>query len=134
MKWQCSVVILYSCFRVLQLMQWPRWACLTQALQGPIAGTTTVPRPPMSVVSEAMLMQVSMAGDMATWLVAHSQMHPNFSELPVMYDMTMGGFEDPTTRNTAGRFEEHILHLQVCSNTSSVRKPQATPSQAEIGC
>lgn len=59
-------------------------------------------------------MQVSMAGDMATWLVAHSQMHPDFSELPVMYDMTMGGFEDPTTRNTASRFEGLILQLQVC--------------------
>ena len=54
-----------------------------------------------------------MAGDMATWLVAHSQMHPDFSELPVMYDMNMGGFEDPTTRNTASRFEGLILQLQV---------------------
>lgn len=55
-----------------------------------------------------------MAGDMATWLVAHSQMHPAFSDLPVMYDMSMGGFEDPTTRNTASRFEALILQLQVC--------------------
>lgn len=60
-----------------------------------------------------LLMQVSMAGDMATWLVTHSQMHPAFSDSPVMYDMNMGGYEDPTTRNTAGRFEALILELQV---------------------
>lgn len=54
-----------------------------------------------------------MAGDMATWLVAHSQMHPDFNVLPVMYDMSMGGYEDPTTRNTASRFEGLILKLQV---------------------
>lgn len=59
-------------------------------------------------------MQVSMAGDMATWLVTHSQMHPAFSDSPVMYDMNMGGYRDPTTRNTAGRFEGLILELQVC--------------------
>ena len=84
------------------------------ALQAPIAGTSSVSSPPVGVVSKATLLQVSMAGDMATWLVAHSQMHPDFSDLPVMYDMTMGGFEDPTTRNTASRFEGLILQLQVC--------------------
>ena len=110
-------------------MQWPRWPCLAQDMQGPIAGTSTVSRPPVSVVCEAMVMQVSMAGDMATWLVAHSQMHPNFSELPVMYDMTMGGFEDPTTRNTASRFEGLILQLQVCC---TVHKPAASTTRQ--GC
>ncbi|KAL3137049.1 hypothetical protein ABBQ32_006634 [Trebouxia sp. C0010 RCD-2024] len=59
--------------------------------------------------------EVSMAGDMATWLVTHSQMHPAFSDSPVMYDMNMGGYEDPTTRNTAGRFEALILELQVAA-------------------
>lgn len=75
-------------------------------------------------------MQVSMAGDMATWLVAHSQMHPSFSELPVMYDMTMGGFEDPTTRNTASRFEGLILQLQVCC---TVHKRAASVDTSSIG-
>lgn len=85
------------------------------SLAGPrCTGTITVPK--LSCVHDMLNMpvQVSMAGDMATWLVAHSQMHPAFSDLPVMYDMSMGGFEDPTTRNTASRFEALILQLQVC--------------------
>ena len=67
------------------------------------------------------LLQVSMAGDMATWLVAHSQMHPAFSDSGVMYDMSMGGFEDPTTRNTAGRFEQLILELQTAAYDQAKR-------------
>lgn len=89
-------------------------ACLAGALLGPPAeGQAPCPILPLCIVPKAMPVQVSMAGDMATWLVAHSQMHPAFSDLPVMYDMSMGGFEDPTTRNTASRFEALILQLQV---------------------
>lgn len=65
--------------------------------------------------------QVSMAGDMATWLVMHSQMHPAFSDLPVMYGMNMGGFDDPTTRNTASRFEHLILQLQTAAYDQAKR-------------
>ena len=49
---------------------------------------------------------------MATWLVQHSQLHPAFRSLPVMYGMDMGGEVDPTTERTSRRFEGLIL--QVC--------------------
>lgn len=62
-----------------------------------------------------------MAGDMATWLVTHSQMHPAFSDLAVMYDMTMGGYEDPTTQGTASRFEALILQLQTAAYDQAKR-------------
>lgn len=62
-----------------------------------------------------------MAGDMATWLVARSHMHPAFSSLPVMYGMSMGGYDDPTTRNTASRFEHLILQLQTAAYDQAKR-------------
>ncbi|DBB13646.1 TPA: hypothetical protein ACH3X3_000668 [Trebouxia sp. C0006] len=65
--------------------------------------------------------EVSMAGDMATWLVARSHMHPAFSDLPVMYGMRMGGHDDPTTRNTPGRFEHLILQLQTAAYDQAKR-------------
>ncbi len=68
-----------------------------------------------------MMLQVSMAGDMATWLVARSHMHPAFSDLPVMYGMRMGGHDDPTTRNTPGRFEHLILQLQTAAYDQAKR-------------
>ena len=68
-----------------------------------------------------MMLQVSMAGDMATWLVARSHMHPAFSDLPVMYGMRMGGHDDPTTRNTPGRFEALILQLQTAAYDQAKR-------------
>lgn len=48
---------------------------------------------------------------MATWLVKHSQMHPAFRDLPVMYGMNMGGYEDPTTAGMSRRFEGLILQV-----------------------
>lgn len=53
---------------------------------------------------------------MATWLVQHSQMHPAFRDLPVMYGMDMGGQADPTTQGTSRRFE--ALILQVCQHVT----------------
>ncbi len=70
---------------------------------------------------ELAVVQVSMAGDMATWLVAHSQMHPAFSDSAVMYGMNMGGYDDPTTRNTASRFEHLILQLQTAAYDQAKR-------------
>ena len=48
-------------------------------------------------------------------------MHPAFSDLAVKYDMTMGGYEDPTTRNTARRFEALILQLQTAAYDQAKR-------------
>lgn len=56
--------------------------------------------------------QISLAGDMATWLVKHSQLHPAFRDLPVVYGMNMGGGIDPTTQGSTRRFEGLILQLQ----------------------
>ena len=56
--------------------------------------------------------QVSRAGDLADWLVRKSQMHPTMRNNPVMLDIEMGGYDDPTTRNMAPRFEHLTLQLQ----------------------
>lgn len=56
-------------------------------------------------------LQISLAGDMATWLVKHSQLHPAFRNTPVMYDMDMGGYEDPTTAGRSRTFEGLILQV-----------------------
>ena len=58
------------------------------------------------------MLQVSRAGDLADWLVRKSLMHPRLRDNAVMYDMDMGGHDDPTTRNAEVKFEDMTLQLQ----------------------
>ena len=55
---------------------------------------------------------MSRAGDLADWLVRKSMMHPRLRNNPVLYDMEMGGRDDPTTRNAEVKFESLTLQLQ----------------------
>lgn len=58
------------------------------------------------------MLKVSRAGDLADWLVRKSLLHPRMRGLPVLHDMEMGGYDDPTTRNSAPKFEYLTLQLQ----------------------
>lgn len=66
----------------------------------------------MYVNESRLVWQVARAGDLADWLVRKSMMHPAMRDVPVRFDMTMGGWPDPTTRGTAGSFEPLTLQLQ----------------------
>ncbi|EIE24373.1 hypothetical protein COCSUDRAFT_83677 [Coccomyxa subellipsoidea C-169] len=66
----------------------------------------------MDVNKSRLVWQVARAGDLADWLVRKSMMHPAMRDVPVRFDMTMGGWPDPTTRGTAGSFEPLTLQLQ----------------------
>ena len=50
-----------------------------------------------------------------------SLLHPRLRDKNVMYDMDMGGHDDPTTRNTASRFEHLILQLQTAAYDQAKR-------------
>lgn len=65
--------------------------------------------------------QVSRAGDLADWLVRKSLMHPTLRSHPVMLDMEMGGYDDPTTRGMAPRFEYLTLQLQRAAYQRALR-------------
>jgi hypothetical protein len=58
------------------------------------------------------VLQVSRAGDLADWLVRKSLMHPALRGVPIMYDMNMGGYDDPTTRNSEVKYEHLTIQLQ----------------------
>ena len=65
--------------------------------------------------------QVARAGDLADWLVRKSTLHPAARDTPVMYDMRMGGYADPTTRKSAPRFEGLTLQLQRAAYRRAMR-------------
>ena len=58
------------------------------------------------------VLQVSRAGDLADWLVRKSLMHPRLRNENIMYDMKMGGHDDPTTRYSEVKFEHLTIQLQ----------------------
>lgn len=59
--------------------------------------------------------EVSKAGELAYYLVAKSNQHPAFRQIPIRMRMKLGGEADPTLRSTAEWFERHITHLQETS-------------------
>ena len=56
--------------------------------------------------------QISQAGELAHWLVVTSNLHPAFRDSPLVWDMDMGGYPDPTTRGSAKKFEGFTVALQ----------------------
>ena len=64
---------------------------------------------------------MSRAGDLADWLVRKSLMHPTLRGHPVMLDMEMGGYDDPTARGMAPRFENLTLQLQRAAYQRALR-------------
>ena len=56
--------------------------------------------------------QISQAGELAHYLVVTSNLHPAFRDNPLIWDMEMGGYPDPTTQGTAKQFEGFTVALQ----------------------
>ena len=80
------------------------------------------------------MFQVARAGDLADWLVRKSMMHPAMRDVPVRFDMTMGGWPDPTTRGTAGSFEPLTLQLQRAAYRRAITLVQCVPSLLLLPC
>lgn len=78
-------------------------------------------------VTNAVVWQVARAGDLADWLVRKSMMHPAMRDVPVRFDMTMGGWPDPTTRTTSGSFEPLTLQLQRAAYRRAITLVQCVP-------
>lgn len=55
--------------------------------------------------------------DLATWLVVSSTLHPRFRDSPVLTDMEMGGFDDPTTQVRGLCIHTHPPALQRSATT-----------------
>lgn len=79
-------------------------------------------------------MQVARAGDLADWLVRKSMLHPAMRDVPVRFDMVMGGWPDPTTRQTAGAFEPLTLQLQRAAYRKALTLVQCAPVLASSFC
>ncbi len=57
-------------------------------------------------------LQISRAGELAHWLVRTSNLHPAFRDSPMVWDMLMGGYADPTTGGLEKQFEGFTVALQ----------------------
>jgi len=55
---------------------------------------------------------IAVAGDLAYFLVAKSNLHPAFRHIPVKMTGIMGGMDDPTLKHTSHWFERYTSHLQ----------------------
>lgn len=62
-------------------------------------------------VSMSTSREIAKAGELATWLVAYSKLHPLFRD-GFMYNKTMGGRRDPTVQGSAVRFAPYIRRMQ----------------------
>ena len=72
-------------------------------------------------VTCAWCLQMSRAGDLADWLVRKSTLHPATRDVPVLTDMVMGGWPDPTMRGMAPGFERLTLQLQRAAYARAMR-------------
>ncbi len=73
------------------------------------------------LISYCACAQMSRAGDLADWLVRKSTLHPAHRDVPVLTDMVMGGWPDPTTRGVAPSFERLTLQLQRAAYARAMR-------------
>lgn len=76
--------------------------------------------------------QVARAGDLADWLVRKSLLHPAMRDLPVLYDMMMGGRPDPTTRQAQAAFEPLTLQLQRAAYRRALVLVQCAPISSAL--
>ena len=111
--------------RHITLLQVLHQGCL-QCHEGACAG---------AVLSDRVCgVQVARAGDLADWLVRKSMLHPAMRDVPVRYDMVMGGWPDPTTRQAAGAFEPLTLQLQRAAYRKALTLIQCAPLLAPSVC
>ena len=65
--------------------------------------------------------QVAVAGRLAYWLVAHSNLDPRFNRPPVAHDIQLGGRPDPVTAKSTPRFEAAVVRLQQAAYVRTLR-------------
>lgn len=69
--------------------------------------------------------QVAIAGRLAYWLVAHSNLDPRFNKTPLGHGMHVGGRPDPVTAKSTPRFEAAVVRLQQAAYVRTLRLVRA---------
>ncbi|KAK9866489.1 hypothetical protein WJX84_006740 [Apatococcus fuscideae] len=64
---------------------------------------------------------VAIAGRLAYWLVAHSNLDPRFNRTPLGQGMRPGGRTDPVTAKSTPRFEAAVVRLQQAAYVRTLR-------------
>ncbi|KAK9867286.1 hypothetical protein WJX84_011686 [Apatococcus fuscideae] len=74
---------------------------------------------------------VAIAGRLAYWLVAHSNLDPRFNRTPMGQGMQLGGRPDPVTARSTPRFEAAVVRLQQAAYIRTLRLVQARRAAIE---